>query len=127
MGIHTRLQAKNEDVDQWTLELFHVITKYNKTKHRTTELTPEEARLDKHRLTVFLHIALKSKHNRVYPPLQIGSNVRVLLKPSTFKKSWHDKWSSTVYQVVAIQGIYYLINDNKKKVMLRHELLLTMD
>ena len=121
--IHTRLEAKGEDLDKWTLELFNVINKYNKTQHRTTELTPEEARQDKNRLTVFMNIALKAKHNRSYPPLQEGSLVRVLLKPSTFKKSWHDKWSPDVYKIIGIQGRYYLVNDNKRKPYLRHELL----
>ena len=122
--IHTRLEAKDEDVDKWTLELFNVIRTYNKTTHRTTELTPEEARQDKHRLTVFMNIALKAKHNRRYPPLKLGSMVRVLLKPSTFKKSWHDKWSQETYNIIGVQGRYYLVNDNECKVYLRHEILL---
>ena len=62
--IHTRLEAKNEDIDKWALELFHVIRKYNKTVHRTIEMTPEEARLDNNRLTVFMNIALKTTRNR---------------------------------------------------------------
>jgi ribosomal protein L21E len=122
--IHTRLEAKGEDIDKWTLELFNVIRKYNRTPHRTTELPPEEARQDKNRLTVFMNIALKAKHNRRYPPLKLGSLVRILLKPSTFKKSWHDRWSAETYKIIAIQGRYYLVNDNKRKVMLRHEMLL---
>ena len=122
--IFTRLEAKNEDIDKWALELFHVIRKYNKTVHRTTEMTPEEARQDKHRLTVFMNIALKAKHNRRYPPLKMGSVVRILSKPSTFKKSWHDKWSADTYKIIGIQGRYYLVNDNKQKVYLRHEILL---
>ena len=123
--IHTRLEAKDEDIDKWTLELFNVIRKYNRTQHRTTELPPEEARQDKNRLTVFMNIALKAKRNRKYPPISVGSNVRVLLKPSTFKKSWHDKWSPTTYKVYGIQGRYYLVNDNKNKLYLRHEILLS--
>ena len=57
--IYTRLEAKSDDTDKWTLELLHVLRKYNTTQHRTTELTPEEARQDKNRLTVFMNIALK--------------------------------------------------------------------
>ena len=87
-------------------------------------MTPEEARLNKNRLNVFMNIALKAKRNRKYPPLVLGSIVRVLLKPSTFKQSWHDKWSKETLKVIAIQGRSYLINDNKQKVYLRHELLL---
>ena len=122
--IYTRLEAKSDDTDKWTLELLHVLRKYNTTQHRTTELTPEEARQDKNRLTVFMNIALKAKHNRKYPPIKSGSTVRVLLKPSTFKKSWHDRWSPETYKVYGVQGRYYLVNDNKQKVYLRHELLL---
>ena len=122
--IYTRLEAKSDDTDKWTLELLHVLRKYNKTPHRTTELPPELARQDKNRLTVFMNIALKAKHNRKYAPVRLGSNVRVLLKPSTFKKSWHDKWSPETYKIIGIDGRYYLVNDNKKKVYLRHELLL---
>ena len=58
--IYTRLEAKSDDTDKWTLELLHVLRQYNKTQHRTTELTPEEARQEKNRLTVFMNIALKS-------------------------------------------------------------------
>ena len=35
-------------------------------------MTPEEARLDKNRLNVFMNIALKAKRNRKYPPLKWG-------------------------------------------------------
>ena len=71
-----------------------------------------------------MNIALKAKHNRKYPPIKSGSTVRVLLKPSTFKKSWHDKWSPEIYKVYGIQGRYYLDTDNAHKVYLRHELIL---
>ena len=71
-----------------------------------------------------MNIALTAKHNRKYPPIKSGSTVRVLLKPSTFKKSWHDRWSPETYKVYGVQGRYYLVNDNKQKVYLRHELLL---
>ena len=71
-----------------------------------------------------MNIALKAKHNRTYPPLKLGSLVRILLKPSTFKKSWHDKWSPDTYKIIGIQDKYYLVNDNKKKAHLRHEILL---
>ena len=113
--IFTRLEAKGEDIDKWALELFYVIRKYNNTSHRTTELTPEEARQDKHILTVFMNIALKAKHNRKYPPIKSGSTVRVLLKPSTFKKSWHDRWSAETYKIIGVQRRHYLVNGNKQK------------
>ena len=63
--------------------------------------------------------------NRKYPPIKSGSNVRVLLKPSTFKKSWHDRWSAETHKIIRIQGKYYLLNDNKRTADLRHELLLS--
>lgn len=124
--IYERLQAKDEDIDKWSLELFNVVKKYNKTPHRSTGLSPEEARKDKNRLTVFMNIALKAKHNRKYAPVTIGSMVRVLLKPSTFKKSWHDKWSASTYRVFGVQnqGRYYLVDDGKNKLYLRHEIIL---
>ena len=87
-------------------------------------MTPEEARQDKHRLTVFMNIALKAKRNRRYPPLKMGSVVRILSKPSAFKQSWHDKWSADTYKIIGIQGRYYLVNDNTQKVYMRHEILL---
>ena len=71
-----------------------------------------------------MNIALKAKHNRLYPPLKLGSIVRILLAPSTFKKSWHDRWSADTYEIIEIQGRYYLVNDNKRKVYTRHEILL---
>ena len=113
--IYARLEAKGEDLDKWTLELFNVIKKYIKTPHRTTTLSPEEARQDKNRLTVFMNIALKAKRNRQYPPITLNNSVRVLLKPSTFNSSWHDKWSDMTYKVIGVQGRYYLVSDTKLK------------
>ena len=72
-----------------------------------------------------MNIALKAKRNRQYPPITLDHSVRALLKPSTFEKSWHDKWSKETYKVIGVQGRYYLVNDNKRKLYLRRELLLT--
>ena len=72
-----------------------------------------------------MNIALTAKRNRQHPPITLDNSVRVLLKPSTFKKSRRDKLSKETYKAIGVQGKYYLVNDNKRKLYLRRELLLT--
>ena len=61
--------------------------------------------------------------DRKYPKLDVGSNVRALLRKDTKTKGCFPKWSIDVYKVLVIKDGDYIINDTKRKVYMRHELL----
>ena len=51
--------------------------------------------------------------DRNYPKLEVGSNVRALLKKDTNTKVYVPKLSTTVYKVLVIKDGDYIINDAK--------------
>ena len=105
--IHTRLDGLEIAEEKWVELLPSVLKKYNNTKHSTTDLSPNQAKQGKDNVEIWLNIYDKAKFNRKYPPLQIGSSVRVYIKPKTFKKGYESAWSTDVYKVV-------YISDDKK-------------
>ena len=88
-------------------------------------MTPEDAKKDKNSIEVYLNIRQKAQFKRKYPPLPVGSMVRTIVKRHTFTKGYNSGWSVHVYKIIHVSddGKQYLINDNKKKVYNRWELL----
>ena len=84
--IHTRLQGLNEENEVWLKYLPSVLKKYNATPHKTTSLSPNQAKLDSNRMKVWLNIKGKAKFNRTYPPLRVGDKVRTYIKPNMYTK-----------------------------------------
>ena len=122
--IQTRLDAMGLDRDKWLDQLKPIINKYNNTVHSTIEMTPNDAKKRGNRFFVSFNLWKNAKRNRQYPDLSVGDNVRVLLKKEVGKtKGYMPKWSKEVYQITFIQNGDYLINDGKRKVYQRHELL----
>jgi hypothetical protein len=74
-------------------------------------------------MEVFFNNYSKAKHERVYPILNIDSEVRVLIKKTNKTKATDNKWTKETYKIIGKQGTEYLINNNQKKVYLRNELL----
>ena len=64
-----------------------------------------------------------AKRNRKYPDLKVGDEVRVVIKKDSKTKGYMPKWSTEKYKVIFIKDNNYMINDGKRKVYLRHELL----
>ena len=65
-----------------------------------------------------------SNRDRKYPKLEKNDEVRVMLKKVAGKtKGYMPKWSLETYKVIAINGDDYLINDGKRRVYIRAELL----
>ena len=58
----------------------------------------------------------------MYPQIKQGDEVRVMIK-TTFRKQTDNKWTHEKYKVIAITDNHYLINDGKRKLYSRHELL----
>ena len=54
---------------------------YNSTKHSTTGITPNEAKREDNKLKIWLNIKNKAEFNRKYPPLSVGSFVRIYEPP----------------------------------------------
>ena len=83
-----------------------------------------EARQPENRMKVFLSIRSKSQWNRSYPKLEIGSLVRTRVKAKAFKKGFHSAWSDQAYKLTFIKDGQYLLNNGKRVVYNRHDLLL---
>ena len=86
-------------------------------------MTPKQARKKGNELMVRYNIYDKAKTDRKYPPLSIGDKVRVLLRKDNKTKGYHPTYSDEIYKVIHIRGNDYVINNDTKKVYLRHELL----
>ena len=87
-------------------------------------MTPNQAKIPANELLVKFNIHEHSRMDRKYPELVVGSNVRALLRKDIKTKGYFPKWSIDVYKVLFIKEGDYIINDTKRKVYMRHELLL---
>ena len=118
---------KVEDALRWFIWLKPVTKYYNENPQGTTKMSPNEAQSDRNAMTVKANIVLQSKHMRKYPPLHVGDEVKVYVKPSKhqYERSYNNKWEGP-YKVerISIKNnlTYYHIEDHPKP-MLRHELL----
>ena len=119
-----RLDAMGLSRDKWVEQLKPILNKYNNTEHTTTKMSPNEAKKPKNEMTVKFNLELKAKKNRQYPELNTDSQVRVMMKKDVKTKGYMPKWSKQVYKIMHIRGgKEYMINDGKRKVYQRHELL----
>jgi len=121
--IHARIEGLDLPVEKSVEMLPAILKKYNSTKHSTTGMTPNEAKQEDNKLKVWLNIKNKADFNRKYPPLSVGSFVRIY-EPPKHKKGYKSVWSSRVYKITFMNENGYLIDDySKKKVFQRNELL----
>ena len=120
-----RLDAMGLDRDKWVEQLKPILNKYNNTEHTTIKMSPNDAKKPQNEMTVKFNLELKAKKNRKYPALNKDSEVRVMMKKEAGKtKGYMPKWSKQVYKVIHIRdGKDYLVNDGKRKVYQRHEIL----
>ena len=121
--IHTRLDGLEMDAEKWIEVLPSVLKKYNGRVHGTTGLSPNDARDDKNNIQICLNIKQKAQYKRSYPPLSVGSSVKTTVKTHTFKQGHHSAWSPQVYTITFIKDNQYLINDHRRRVWNRWELL----
>ena len=119
-----RLDAMGLDRDKWVDQLKPILNKYNNTEHTTIKMSPNDAKKPQNEMTVKFNLELKAKKNRKYPELNKDSEVRVMMKKDNKTKGYMPKWSKQVYKVIHIRdGKDYLVNDGKRKVYQRHEIL----
>ena len=123
-NIQTRLDAMELDRYKWVSQLEPIIDKYNHTKHSTIKMSPNDAKNGSNHLTVSYNIWDGAKRNRKYPDIKVGDEVRVFIKKDNKTKGYFPKWSVDRYTITFInKDNEYVINDNKNKLYLRHELL----
>ena len=118
-----RLDAMGLSRDKWVEHLKPILNKYNNTEHTTIKMSPNDAKKPTNTMTVKFNLELKAKKNRQYPELNTDSQVRVMMKKDVKTKGYMPKWSKQVYKIIHIRGKDYMINDGKRKLYLRHELL----
>ena len=100
-----------------------ILNTYNNTKHPTTGTTPNEAKREDNKLKVWLNIKNKAEFNRTYPPLSVGSSVRIY-EPPKHKKGYRSVWSPKVYKVTFLNDNGCFIDDySERKVFQRNGLL----
>ena len=123
--IFARLEGLEIDKQNWTDVLPAVLKKYNNRIHGTIEMSPIDARKPDNQIQVYMNIRQKAQFKRRYPKLSKDDQVRVYIKPHTFKKGYQSSWSREVYKIIYISpdGKEFLVNDNKRKVYNRWELL----
>ena len=122
-NIQTRLGAMGLDRDKWVSQLEPIINKYNNTEQTTTKMKPTDARKEDSQLMVSFNLLNNAKRNRKYPDLTVGSEVRVMVNNTAHTKGYFAKWSPTVYKITHIKNYEYLLNDGKRKVYQRFEIL----
>ena len=123
--IQTRLTAQGLSRDLWVRELAPILRKYNKTPHGSTGMSPNDAVTPSNELAVSFALNERATKSRKYPQLEKGDKVRVLAKRDQKTKGYMPKWSLEKFHVTykADDGAGYLINDEKRRVYQRHELL----
>ena len=104
---------------------------YNHEVHHTTGMTPIEAEKKENERAVRTQLELHRLPMHYYPRLEVGDQVKKLLKKQTFDKESDPRWSKRSYKISKIeeisgQSFYKLSNDDpsSKPEYMQHELLL---
>ena len=121
--LQTRLDAQGLQRWRWVEQLGPILRKYNSSYHHTIEMTPNEATRPENELLVAFNLSKHAVKNRRYPPLSVGDRVRVMLKQDGKRKGYEPKWSTKVHSVVFAKDGAFLVDDQKRRVYHRHELL----
>ena len=112
---------------QWTDYIFEILLTYNnKNIHSATKFTPKDARMKKNEFEVKMNITMQAKKTRMYPELDVGSNVKIMRKKGISEKAHTSHWLKEVFKVKSIDsklGQSYFHLEGKTSPYLRHELL----
>ncbi len=106
--------------------LQQVIFTYNYGReHSTLGMTPNEARKPSNKQKVEKQLAKKALHDRSYPTIKVGDQVRLCRRKDKLDKQHTSVWTKQRYTVEGIarendQNFYKTSNN---KLLLRHELL----
>jgi len=95
--------------EQWVDEVAYVVDKYNRSRHSTTELSPDEATDPRNEMFARHNIFDKAKTDRKWPPLKEGDRVRIKQVRNTGAKGCDPKYSKNVFELHSIRdGTYHI-------------------
>ena len=86
-------------------------------------MTPNEATLPANELLVAFNLFKHAVKKRNYPELSTNDRVRVMIKKDSKRKGYMPHWSTEAYKVTFMQDGGYMVDDGKRRVYRRHELL----
>ena len=121
--LQTRLDAQGLGRFLWVQELAPILRKYNASPHGTIEMSPNEAVLPANALLVAFNLSKHAVKKRRYPDLDVGDRVRVLLGKDPKRKGYMPRWSTEAHRVIVKSDGGFLVDDGKRRVYQRHELL----
>ena len=121
--IHQRLEGFGISKETWVEILPAVLKKYNNTKHSTTGMQPNEADKPSNHMEVWLNISSETQFHVKHTPLKVGDKARTYVKPNSMKKGTVSVWSKDVFEIMYIKDNQYRINDHRRRVWNRWELL----
>jgi hypothetical protein len=125
-------EDENEDEDeyeepQWHLFNHQILLTYNNLQiHSATKMTPKDAIKTTNSIDVKTNLELKARKNRMYPPLAIGEEVRIMRKKKIGEKERTSIFGQEKYKVVSIDrelGQKYYTTDQGSRQYTRGELL----
>ena len=92
-----------------------IVDKYNKTKHRSIKMTPEEASRKENEDRVYLNLYVQEISQTAKPKFKVGDKVRISkYKRKIFDKGYTPNWTEEIFVIAKIQctnPITYKIKD----------------
>jgi hypothetical protein len=126
-SLFKRVENSKKEGVQWTDFILEILLTYNnKIKHSATGFTPSEAKKKGNETDVKLNLLNKKKHDRRYPLLSIGDQVKIYRKKEPGEKERTSNWSSNTYEVETISkshGQTYFKVEGMAREYSRHEIL----
>ena len=86
-------------------------------------MTPNEAAKPANELLTAFNLHQHAVRKRRYPDLSVGDRVRVLLTKDPRRKGYMPRWSTEAFRVSFEKNGDFLVDDGKRRVYHRHELL----
>jgi len=122
-----RLENEKDKTVQWTDYIYPILLTYNhKLVHSATGFTPEEAKKPDNFLNSYINMKMKAKHNRIYPEIKTGDNVKIYRKRKPNEKANVSLWSAESHPVEDItetNGMKFYKTTGRDRPFLRHEIL----
>ena len=120
-------EKKGKNNIQWIDYNLEILLTYNnKLVSSVTKMTPIEARKKKNEFEVKLNISMNARKTRVYPDLDVSSQVKIMRKKGISEKAHTSHWLKEIFTIERIETKlgqkYYYVN-GRPKPLLRHEML----
>lgn len=115
-------EKKGNNNIQWTDYILEIMLTYNsKDKHSATNMTPNEARKDRHELKARINVATKARKDMIYPEVSVGDKVKIKRKKTITEKERTSHFLKGEYTVETITKslgqTYFKMTDYPRKLM----------